>query len=99
MGKQFVVPAAIAATALLYGIRQRKQRSRGVQPIILTNKDGVEVHILPVGAVIQRLIIPVNGRKIDVVLGFNKAATYVSNQKCLLWPEEQHWCPSGLGCR
>eukprot|EP00879_Flechtneria_rotunda_P002713 GHRR01002919.1.p1 GENE.GHRR01002919.1~~GHRR01002919.1.p1 ORF type:complete len:377 (+),score=99.27 GHRR01002919.1:235-1365(+) len=77
MGKQFVVPAAIAATALLYGIRQRKQRSRGVQPIILTNKDGVEVHILPVGAVIQRLIIPVNGRKIDVVLGFNKAATYL----------------------
>jgi hypothetical protein len=43
---------------------------------VLRNSDGVEVHITPVGASIQRLIVPIAGAKRDVVLGFNKPSSY-----------------------
>lgn len=69
------VVGAAAAVALF---RKKRKHSKfdDLQPIVLQNKEGVEVHISPVGASIQRLIIPIKGKKLDIVLGFNKAATY-----------------------
>ena len=49
-----------------------------MEPIILTNDVGMEVHVLRIGAVIQRLLVPTkDGKsKVDVVLGFEDAAAY-----------------------
>lgn len=51
------------------------------QAYVLTNSNGVEAHILPYGAVVQKLLIPdVTGVLRDVVLGFDKQLPYeVSN--------------------
>ena len=48
------------------------------EPIILTNNTGVEVHVLRIGAVIQRLLVPTKdgSSKVDVVLGFEDASAY-----------------------
>lgn len=44
---------------------------------VLVNGQGVEVHISPVGAVIERINIPDrSGRHTDVVLGFDKKTPY-----------------------
>ena len=46
-------------------------------PIILRNANGMQVHVLPIGATIQRLIVP-NGKGVaeDVVLGFDDPQQY-----------------------
>jgi hypothetical protein len=75
--------------AAVFAVWRKKQSSKrpesndlydALKNIILSNRDGVEVHITPVGASIQRLIVPVQGKKLDVVLGFNKASTYAVSQ-------------------
>ena len=46
-------------------------------PIVLQNAEGMQVHILPTGATIQRLIVPnQQGVAEDVVLGFDDATQY-----------------------
>eukprot|EP00736_Rhodelphis_marinus_P003053 Rmarinus@m.20666 len=47
-----------------------------VQKFVLTNQHGMEVHLISLGATIQRILIPCNGNKDDVVLGFNDVARY-----------------------
>lgn len=88
MGKTVVVAVAVAAAAAaaaaLLATFTRRRNSRGpskqqldkLETVVLKNRDGVEVHITPVGASIQRLILPVGQERRDVVLGFNKASTY-----------------------
>lgn len=82
MGKGVVAAAASAAAlgaaAVVAYLRNRNNRKTRTEhsPIVLKNRDGVEVHILPVGASIQRLIVPTKDKKLDIVLGFNKASTY-----------------------
>lgn len=80
------IGATAAAVATLWS---RKQKSKGsatecddAKTVILQNRDGVEVHITPVGACIQRLIVPVQGKKVDIVLGHNKASTYAVSAHC-----------------
>lgn len=80
--------AAAAAVAAVLSAAARKRRSGNsgkpsakqldkLETVILKNRDGVEVHITPVGASIQRFILPLGqGERRDVVLGFNKASTY-----------------------
>ena len=49
----------------------------GTTPIVLSNANNMQVHILPVGATIQRLIVPNEvGVAEDVVLGFDDPAQY-----------------------
>lgn len=77
--------AAAAVAAALAVVLQRRRHRNGpsrkqldkLETVILRNKDGVEVHITPVGASIQRFILPVAKEEArDVVLGFNKPSTY-----------------------
>jgi aldose 1-epimerase len=78
--------AAAAAVAAVLAAAARKRRSGSkpsakqldkLEAVVLKNRDGVEVHITPVGASIQRFILPLGqGERRDVVLGFNKASTY-----------------------
>ena len=49
----------------------------GYIPHILTNSKDMQVHILPIGATIQRIIVPnAEGRAEDVVLGFDDPRQY-----------------------
>jgi len=44
---------------------------------VLKNKGGVEVHILSVGAIIQKLLVPdKDGNLADIALGFDEIAPY-----------------------
>jgi hypothetical protein len=80
------VGAAAASAAALVAIFAKRQRSKGpskqqldrLETVVLKNRDGVEVHITPVGASIQRFIVPVGQQqeRRDVVLGFNRSSTY-----------------------
>ena len=46
-------------------------------PAVLRNRNGVQAEILPVGAIIHRLLVPdANGKADDIVLGFDDAKTY-----------------------
>lgn len=87
MGRATGLLAATAAlgAAAVFAVWRKKQGSKrpasdnrfdALETIALSNRDGVEVHITPVGASIQRFVVPVQGQKLDVVLGFNKASTY-----------------------
>jgi hypothetical protein len=67
--------AAIGAAAFIV-LRKKSSKCDHLEPVVLQNKEGVEVHITPIGASIQRLILPVNGKPVDVVLGFNNSSTY-----------------------
>ena len=52
--------------------------SASLRPIVLKNTKRVEVHIIPVGASIQRIMVPdKNGYIADVVLGFDSADEYL----------------------
>jgi hypothetical protein len=93
MGRAGGLLAATVAlgAAAVFAVWDRKRRSKGpgssssfdkLDTIVLSNRDGVEVHITPVGASIQRWIVPVQGSKLDVVLGFNKASTYAVSDEC-----------------
>lgn len=49
----------------------------GVQPITLINAKGMQAHILPIGATVQRLIVPgQDGVAEDVVLGYDDPNVY-----------------------
>jgi hypothetical protein len=93
MGRASGLLAATVAlgAAAVFAVWRKKRDSKGsersnsfdkLETIVLNNRDGVEVHITPVGASIQRLTVPVQGKKLDVVLGFNKASTYAVSDAC-----------------
>lgn len=46
---------------------------------------GIEAHILPYGAIVQKLIVPDrSGKPTDIVLGFDSLTPYQVNQSVLL---------------
>nr|QKY14899.1 aldose-1-epimerase (GALC) [Polytomella parva] len=50
---------------------------------VLKNKLGVEVHITTIGASITKLFVPSkDGKKIDVVLGYDKTSEYMTADPC-----------------
>ncbi|KAL3151876.1 hypothetical protein ABBQ38_012837 [Trebouxia sp. C0009 RCD-2024] len=52
-------------------------QAQKLEPFILKNHRGVEAHILPYGAVVQKLTVPDrSGRSTDVVLGFDTLTPY-----------------------
>ena len=56
-----------------------------LRPCILKNANLLEVHIIPVGASIQRISVPdKNGFASDIVLGFDSANTYLVRLGTLL---------------
>lgn len=74
-----VTAAAIVAGPVLYGARkvQRWWNIKHLPTHVLHGPDGMEAHISPLGAVIQRLIVPdANGVLADVVLGFDAMEPY-----------------------
>lgn len=89
-----VAAAAVAAAAVLAAVVRRtraashgrgkpsKTKLDALPTVVLRNQDGAEVHITPVGASIQRLIVPVGqGQALrDVVLGFNQPSTYAVSE-------------------
>lgn len=51
-------------------------------PRVLSTPRGLEVHILPLGATIQRLYVPdKSGKRADVALGFDNADDYKNATK------------------
>ena len=71
--------AAIVAAPLVKGAHKLKQMwdVRHLPMHVLQGPDGMEVHISPLGGVIQRLYVPdVEGNLEDVVLGFDDMAPY-----------------------
>jgi len=45
---------------------------------VLRNQNGVQAEILPIGAIIHRLLVPdANGKADDIVLGFDDPKTYI----------------------
>ena len=72
--------------------RSRADDVEALPTHVLVNSQGVEVHISPVGATIERLNIPDrNGVPTDIVLGYDKKTPYaVSHLKvvtsCALTP-------------
>lgn len=70
---------AIVAAPLVKGAHKLKSwwDVRHLPIHILRGPDGMEVHISPLGGVIQRLFVPdVEGNLEDVVLGFDDMAPY-----------------------
>lgn len=48
-----------------------------LDPFILTNSNGMEAHILPYGAIVNKLLVPdAIGELQDIVLGFDQLAPY-----------------------
>jgi len=60
------------------GCRSIRRSIRGkMETYVLKNSKGVEVHIRPLGALVQRLILPsAKGEPSDVVLGFDRLESY-----------------------
>lgn len=74
-----VTGAAIAAGPLATGAKELKRwwDVRHLPIHVLLGPDGMEVHISPLGGVIQRLLVPdAEGKVEDVVLGFDDMAPY-----------------------
>lgn len=61
---------------------------------MLSNRAGVEVHIWPVGAAIQKLLVPDRaGHLADVVLGFDDTVQYQACRACAATsPSSACWC-------
>lgn len=59
------------------GDQEKRGMLEGLPTYILRNEKGVEVHVRPLGALIQRLVLPdQKGNLADVVLGFDKLEPY-----------------------
>lgn len=62
-------------------------QAQKLEPFILKNHRGVEAHILPYGAIVQRLTVPDrSGRPTDVVLGFDTLTPYEVSMSVLHLP-------------
>lgn len=89
-----VTGAAIAAGPLTRGAQNLKRWwDVSHLPIhVLRGPDGMEVHISPLGGVIQRLLVPdAEGILEDVVLGFDDMAPYTVRHRA---DRSSHsWCP------
>lgn len=78
----FALAATSTATAAELSRRPFGQTPSGeaVEAFTLTNAKGVSATVITYGATLQSLISPDKaGKKADIVLGFNDAATYVKN--------------------
>jgi aldose 1-epimerase len=78
----FALAATSTATAAELSRRPFGQTPSGeaVEALTLTNAKGVSATVITYGATLQSLIAPDKaGKKADIVLGFNDAATYVKN--------------------
>ena len=64
-------------TCAMMALGMLPQAVYGITPVILSNDQGFQAHILPIGATIQRLIVPNHdGLAEDVVLGFDDPKEY-----------------------
>ena len=53
------------------------QQTQELEPFVLKNRNGIEAHILPYGAIVQKLIVPSrSGSPTDIVLGFDALTPY-----------------------
>lgn len=84
-GKLVLLSSSLLLAAVgsaLFLIKDRgsaKRKYDKLRSFVLKNAKGVEVHITPVGAAIQRLLVPDKHRQVaDVVLGFDRASTYAT---------------------
>lgn len=52
-------------------------QAKKLEPFVLKNRHGVEAHILPYGAIVQKLVVPSSsGNPTDIVLGFDTLTPY-----------------------
>lgn len=52
-------------------------QTQKLEPFVLKNRNGIEAHILPYGAIVQKLIVPSrSGSPTDIVLGFDALTPY-----------------------
>lgn len=103
----FLVPAVLAAVTAALALKpiasiRRAWAQWRAKPVVLRAASGAEVHILPVGAVIQRLLLPDEAGVLgDVVLGFDSVAPYQACSQCTLFcslcsPRRQFCCVGGV---
>ena len=88
-GKQSL-PWIIAGIPLVYLCRRLKSwyTLKHLETYILSAPNGLEVHISPLGGIIQRLYVPdMNGELEDVVLGYDELDAYLVRCNYAL----QHW--------
>ena len=74
-----ITGAVLLAGPILYAARRMKawHYLRRLPTHVLQGPDGMEAHISPLGAVIQRLVVPdARGVLEDVVLGFDSIEPY-----------------------
>lgn len=77
--KAVVRVAAVLTAVYIWQLLKPRTRWRLVrlQDIILRNDQGMEVHIVPLGAIIRRILMPDRqGNVQDVVLGFDSLLPY-----------------------
>lgn len=75
---------AVIAGCLIGIVKKRRNRHDDLPVYVLKNKKGMEVHITPVGAAIQRLMVPdQDNHLVDVVLGFDKPSQYMTSRPTL----------------
>ncbi|KAL0030465.1 hypothetical protein WJX79_007594 [Trebouxia sp. C0005] len=61
---------------VISGALQTAQTQK-LEPFVLKNRNGIEAHILPYGAIVQKLIVPSrSGSPTDIVLGFDNLTPY-----------------------
>lgn len=54
-----------------------RDQAQDLEPFVLTNSNGLEAHILPYGAIVQKLLVPdASGMLRDIVLGFDTLTPY-----------------------
>ncbi|EIE18881.1 aldose 1-epimerase [Coccomyxa subellipsoidea C-169] len=77
-GRIFRTTLALTIAAVcLSGATIAQAETDPLAPAVLRNRNGVQAEILPVGAIIHRLLVPdANGKADDIVLGFDDAKTY-----------------------
>lgn len=52
-------------------------QTQKLEPFVLKNRNGIEAHILPYGAIVQKLVVPSrSGSPTDIVLGFDNLTPY-----------------------
>ena len=57
---------------------KKEYHKEKLQTIVLSNKGGMEVTVLNFGGVISSIKVPVKGKKVECVLGFDTFEEYVS---------------------
>eukprot|EP00798_Chlamydomonas_sp_ICE-L_P019318 gene19318-25970_t len=77
------MPSSRRLTSMLSMSRRPASWYETLPVFSLKNKKGMEVHITPIGASIVQMIVPdKNGKKADIVLGYEDVESYVKGTPC-----------------